>query len=409
MLEARERLGDRLRRTPSWRAESLSTLCGRPVVLKAEHLQRTGSFKPRGALNLLASLPPEADEVVAASAGNHAQGIALAARLTGRRATVFMPTNASLPKVRATRDYGAEVVLAGATVDDAIALAQARAAETGAVFASPFDHPLVIAGQGTIGLEIAEDHPDVDTVVVPVGGGGLVAGIALALATVAPTARVVGVEARGAASMVASLEAGVPRRLDRVDTIADGIAIKSPSALTLAHVQAHVDEVVTVDDDEIGRALVLLLERAKSVVEPAGAVGLAALLSGAVPGDGTVVVVLSGGNVDPLLLGKLVDHGLAASGRFLRVRAVVADHPGALALLTEAIAAEGANVLSVEHHREGTDLRVDQVEIAFTLETHDHAHGRSVLTAMGDAVGADGRVEAIEAAGREQPAGGPGL
>jgi len=382
VLEARDRIGDRLRRTPSWQAASLSTLCGRPVVLKAEHLQRTGSFKPRGALNLLASLPPEVTEVVAASAGNHAQGVALAARLTGRHATVFMPATASLPKVRATRDYGAEVVLAGDTVDDAIALAKERAEATGSVFASPFDHPMVIAGQGTVGLEIAEDWPSASTVLVPVGGGGLISGVAVALAELAPEARVVGVQAEGAACLLPSMDAGEARPLARVSTIADGIAIKAPSPLTLAHAEAYVDDVVAVDDDAIGRALVLLLERAKAVVEPAGAVGLAALLSGKVAGDGSVVVILSGGNVDPLLLVKLIDHGLSASGRFLRISARVPDHPGALAELAKIVAAQDANILDVEHHREGTRVAVDEVEVDMTLETHDFSHGEKVLAAL---------------------------
>ena len=382
VLEARDRIGDRLRRTPTWRSDSLSRRCGRTILLKAEFLQRTGSFKPRGALNLLASLPPEVHEVVAASAGNHAQGVALAAGFTDRHATVFMPVTASLPKVQATRDYGADVILDGATVDDAIGLAKARAEATGAVFASPFDHPLVIAGQGTVGLEIAEDAPEAEAIVVPVGGGGLISGVATVLHALAPETRVVGVQAQGAACLLPSLAAGTARSLERVTTIADGIAIKSPSPLTLAHAQAYVDDVVTVDDDEIGRALVLLLERAKAVVEPAGAVGLAAVLGGKVPGDGPVVVVLSGGNVDPLLLVKLIDHGLSASGRFLRISARVPDHPGALAELTKVIASQDVNILDVEHHREGAGVGVDEVEVDFTLETHDRAHGDHVVAAL---------------------------
>jgi threonine dehydratase len=354
------------------------------VLLKAEHLQRTGSFKPRGALNLLSWLPAEVTEVVAASAGNHAQGVALAAGLTGRHATVYMPRSASLPKVRATRDYGAEVRLDGATVDDAIALAKAHAEATGAAFASPFDHPMVIAGQGTVGLEIAEDAPDAEVVVVPVGGGGLIAGVGAALDEQLPATRVMGVQAEGAACLLPSLEAGSARPLTTVSTIADGIAVKSPSPLTLAHAQAYVDSVVTVDDDEIGRALVLLLERAKAVVEPAGAVGLAALLAGLVPGSGPAVIVLSGGNVDPLLLVKLIDHGLSASGRFLRISMVVEDHPGALADVTEVLARQDVNILDVEHHREGVALGVDEVEIDFTVETHDREHGRGVIEALRD-------------------------
>jgi threonine dehydratase len=382
VLAARDRIGDRLRRTPTWRAESLSRLVGRPLYLKGEHLQRTGSFKPRGALNLLLGLPAEAREVVAASAGNHAQGVALAAGLTGRHATVFMPVTASLPKVRATEDYGAAVVLGGATVDDAIAAAKDHAESAGAFFASPFDHPAVIAGQGTVGLEIADDVPDAEVVVVPVGGGGLISGVAAALHHLCPATQVLGVQAEGAACLLESMSTGRAHPLDRVSTIADGIAIKSPSPLTLAHAQAYVDSVVTVDDDAIGEALVLLLERAKAVVEPAGAVGLAAVLAGAVPGDGPVVVVLSGGNVDPLLLVKLIDHGLSASGRFLRISAKVPDHPGALAELTKVIADQGVNILAVEHHREGVALGVDEVEVDITLETHDRAHGDAVLAAL---------------------------
>jgi threonine dehydratase len=320
--------------------------------------------------------------VVAASAGNHAQGVALAATLTGRHATVFMPATASLPKVRATRDYGAEVILAGDTVDDAIALAKERAEVTGAFFASPFDHPLVIAGQGTVGLEIAEDVPDATTVLVPVGGGGLIAGVAAALHHRAPTVRVIGVQAQGAACLLPAMSTGTATPLERVSTIADGIAIKAPSPLTLAHAQAYVDEVVTVGDDEIGRALVLLLERAKAVVEPAGAVGLAALLAGKVGGTGPVVAILSGGNVDPLLLVKLIDHGLSASGRFLRISCRVPDHPGALAELTKILAGHDANILDVEHHREGTHVSVDEVEVDLTLETHDEEHGERILAAL---------------------------
>lgn len=380
--EARRRIGDRLRRTPSWPAVSLSRLCGRPVILKAEHLQRTGSFKPRGALNLLASLPEDCDTVVAASAGNHAQGVALAAQLTGRRALVYMPVSASLPKVQATRDYGAEVVLEGDTVGEAITAAQARAAASGAVYASPFDDRAVIAGQGTLGLEVAEDWPDAEVVVVPVGGGGLISGIGVALRGLGCRARIVGVQAAGAPCMRAALEAHHPVTLPSVVTMADGIAIPSVSELTLAHVEALVDDLVAVDEDEIGEALVLLLERAKSVVEPAGAVGLAALLAGRVAGEGPAVVVLSGGNVDPLLLGKVVDHGLSVGGRFLRLVAVVRDRPGALADLTAILADLGVNVLDVEHHREGVALGVDEVEVQFTLETRNREHGEEVRAAL---------------------------
>jgi len=270
----------------------------------------------------------------------------------------------------------------GHSVDDALVAARAFSDETGAVLVHPFDHPDIVAGQGTVGLEIAEDIPEASTVLVPVGGGGLISGVAAALHHRAPGMQVIGVQAEGAACLMPSMAAGHAQPLDRVSTIADGIAIKSPSPLTLAHAQAFVDGVVTVDDDEIGRALVLLLERAKAVVEPAGAVGLAALLAGKVDGDGPVVVILSGGNVDPLLLVKLIDHGLSASGRFLRISARVPDHPGALAELTKIIAGQDANILDVEHHREGTHVGVDEVEVDLTLETHDREHGERIVAAL---------------------------
>jgi threonine dehydratase len=349
------------------------------VLLKQEHLQRTGSFKIRGAYHLLSGLPPGEDLVVAASAGNHAQGVALAASLLGKRSVVFMPGGAPLTKVQATRAYGAEVHLGHALVDDCIDEARAWAAAHGAVFVPPFDHPAVIAGQGTLGLEVVEEAPGAGVVLVPVGGGGLLAGVAVAVRARLPGARVVGVEAAGAASMRASLDALVPTAVHPVRTIADGIAIKRPSALTLAHVHGLVDDVVSVDDDEIGRALLLLLERAKQVVEPSGAVALAALLAGKVPGTDPAVAVLSGGNVDPLVLGRLVHHGLTAAGRYLRLRVVVPDRPGALHLVVGTVAEAGLNVLAVEHHREGARVGVDEAEVLLTLETRDPAHRLEVI------------------------------
>lgn len=389
VLAARARLGDSLRTTPVWRAASLSALAGRDVWVKAESLQRTGSFKPRGALNFLRADPGDRQPVVAASAGNHAQGVALAAAEAGVVATVFMPLTASLPKVRATRDYGAEVHQVGDTVDDAIVAAQAHAEAIGGRFLSPFDHPLVIAGQGTVGLELVEQlgelRDEAVTVLVPVGGGGLVSGVAVALRAQAPGWRIVGVEAAGAASMVASLAAGRPVPVEHPATMADGIALKAPSALTLAHVTALVDEVVTVTEEEIAAALLLLLERARCVVEPAGAVGLAAVLGGRVPGTGPVVCLLSGGNVDPMLLTGLIEHGLTVAGRYLRLRAVIPDRPGALALLTRVLADLGLNVTDVEHHRAGIALGVDEVEVLVTVETRDRAHGDEVLAALREA------------------------
>jgi threonine dehydratase len=375
--EARARVAPVLRPTPVDRSDSLSRLAGRAVLLKAEHLQRTGSFKIRGAYNRIATLGD--CDVVAGSAGNHAQGVALAAALTGRRATIFMPVQAALPKVEATRSYGAEVRLVGDVVDECIAAAIAYAEETGAVYVPPFDDPAVIAGQGTIGLEVADEAPEAEVVVVPVGGGGLISGIAAALAHTRRAVRVIGVEPVGAASVRASLDAGRCVTLDGVSTMADGIAVKSPSELTLAHIRAFVDDVVTVTEEEISHALLLLLERAKAVVEPAGAAGLAAILAGKIAGTGPALAVLSGGNVDPLLLIKLIDHGLSAAGRYLMLRVVVTDRPGALASLTSAVAKLGLNVLEVEHHRAGVAVGLDEVEVLVTVETRDPEHREQVV------------------------------
>jgi threonine dehydratase len=366
----------------------MSRLVGRDVLFKPEYHQRTGSFKIRGAYNFVSRLAP-GGEVVAASAGNHAQGVALAASLTGSRATIFMPANAALPKVEATRAYGATVKLVGDVVDDCMAGAREYADGSGAVFVPPFDDPLVIAGQGTVGLEIAAEVPAGDGspthVLVPVGGGGLIAGVATALAHTRRSIKVIGVEPVGADSMRRSVAQRNAVTLDAVTTMADGIAVKSPSELTLSHVLAYVDDVVTVTEEEISHALLLLLERAKAVVEPAGAVGLAALLAGKVPGNSPVLAVLSGGNVDPLLLSKLIDHGLSAAGRYLVLRIVLGDRPGALASLTEAVAKLGLNVLSVEHHRSGVRVGVDEVEVILTLETRDPQHREEVAAALGRA------------------------
>jgi threonine dehydratase len=306
LQEARERVAPVLRPTPVEISDSLSGLCRREVLLKPEQRQRTGSFKIRGAYNFVSRLPG-GEEVVAASAGNHGQGVALAARLSGLRATVFMPTHASAPKVDATRAYGATVRLVGEFYDDAMDAARLYADDIGAVLVPPFDDPLVIAGQGTIGLELLSEAPDAGTVVVPVGGGGLISGVASALHLSGHPARVVGVQAEGAAAMKASLAAGQIVTLQSVATMADGIAPKAPSALTLEHVREYVDSVVTVTEDELARAMLLLLERAKAVVEPAGAAAVAALLAGKVPETGgSALAVLSGGNVDLHLLSRLI-------------------------------------------------------------------------------------------------------
>lgn len=378
---AREALAGILRPTPIDRVESLSTLAGRAVFVKPEYRQVTGSYKIRGAYNLIRSLP-QGVPVVAASAGNHAQGVARAARLTQRPATIFMPRSAALPKIQATRADGASVELIDGIVDDAIVAARVYAEERDAVFIHPFDDPAIIAGQGTVGLELLDELDEDVTIVVPVGGGGLISGIAAAVRALRPRQPIVGVEAAGAPAMRLALEAGFPCCVEDVSTIADGIAVRQVSQRTLDHVRALVDQIVLVDDDAIGEAFVLLLERAKAVVEPAGAVGLAAVLRGLVPGTGPVCCVLSGGNVDPIMLTRLVEHGLSAAGRYLILRIDVDDRPGALATLTSAVAELGLNVHSVEHHRVGLRLGLDKVEVLLTLETRDPSHRDEAVAAL---------------------------
>jgi threonine dehydratase len=382
--EARRRIAGVIRPTPVDRSDNLSRLAGRPVVLKPEHLQRTGSFKIRGAYNHISRLEPGA-EVVAASAGNHAQGVALASTLCGLRSVIFMPANVALPKLEATRAYGAEIRVGGDTVDDCMIAAQAYAAETGARFVPPFDDPWVIAGQGTVGLEIGEEVPEATAVVVPVGGGGLIAGVGTAIAARRPGVGVFGVEAQGAPTMRAALDLGRPVKLDTVNTMADGTALRSCSELTLAHAVSYVDDVVLVSEEQVSRALLLLLERAKWVVEPSGALALAAVLEGRIPGDGPVVVICTGGNVDPLLLTKLVEHGLSAAGRYLRLEVVIDDRPGGLARLLTTVASAAANVLEVSHHRAGVALGVAEVEVLLTLETRSPEHQADVLRALDEA------------------------
>jgi threonine dehydratase len=384
--DAAERLKPVLRPTPAILSGPLTTLVGRPVFVKPEHFQRTGSFKIRGAFNKIASLASGCDtaEIVAASAGNHAQGVALAASLSGLRSTIFMPAGASLPKIDATRGYGAEVRFEAGPVDNALQAARSYATERGAYYVPPFDDPLVIAGQGTVGLELADEVPDAAAVLVPVGGGGLISGVAAGVRGRGIGARVIGVEAAGAAPMLAALRAGGPVELPSVDTMADGIAVRCVSQLTFEHTKALVDEVITVDEEQISRAVVLLLERCKWVVEPAGAVPLAALIAGAIPGDDPVALVISGGNVDPLLLTRLVEHGLTAAGRYFMVSVVLPDKPGSLAALTSAVGGLGLNLLTVEHRRSGAPVGVNEAEVILTLETIDPAHRDAIVPTLRD-------------------------
>jgi threonine dehydratase len=381
---AREILAGVTRITPLEPCRPLTAALTGPAYLKCENLQRAGSFKVRGAYVRISRLP-EADRgrgVVAASAGNHAQGVALAARLCGIAATVYMPVGAPLPKVAATRGYGASIELVGETVDEALVAAQEHAERTGAVFIHPFDHPDIIAGQGTVGREILAQCPEVASIITGVGGGGLVSGIAAAVKAVRPEVRVIGVQATGAAAFPPSLRAGHPVRLPSYATIADGIAVGRPGDLTYAHVSKLVDEVVTVTDEDISRALLMLLERIKLVVEPAGGVGVAALLAGAVNAPTPAVAVLSGGNIDPLLMLRVIEHGLAAASRFLRFTVRCVDRPGRLAALLGEIAGQGANVVDVVHERHDPRLRIGEVEIALSVETRGAGHSDTLVSAL---------------------------
>ncbi len=383
---ARELLAGVAVRTPVEESRWLSRIAGGPVYFKAENLQRAGSFKIRGAYVRMSRLTDDerGAGVVAASAGNHAQGVALAAQLLGLRAVVFMPHGAPLPKVNATRGYGAEVRFEGETVDQALAVAQEYAAETGAVLVHPFDHPDVVLGQATCGAEILEECPDLRTVIVPTGGGGLLAGIAAAVKPARPEATVVGVQAEGAAAYPESLRAGRPTALPAMTTMADGIAIGRPGDVPFAAVSRLVDEVLTVSEDRLSWSLLMLLERAKLVVEPAGAAGVAAVLDRA---DGVggpqfetpAVVVLSGGNIDPLLLLNVIRHGMATSGRYLACTALISDRPGGLASLLRAIADSGANVIDLTHERTAAYLHIGEVEVALQLETKGARHAEDVL------------------------------
>ncbi|MFE8939296.1 MULTISPECIES: threonine ammonia-lyase [unclassified Streptomyces] len=365
----------------------LSSLVGAPVHLKCENLQRTGSFKLRGAYVRIAGLRPEekAAGVVAASAGNHAQGVALASQLLGVRATVFMPVGAPLPKVAATREYGAEVRLQGQVVDETLAAAEEYARETGAVLIHPFDHPDVIVGQGTVGLEVLEQCPEVRTIVVGVGGGGLAAGIGLAVKSLRPDVKVIGVQAEGAAAYPPSLAAGHPVVVESPVTMADGIRVGRPGDVPFDLVREYVDEVRTVSEDALSSALLLCLERAKLVVEPAGASPVAALLSDPESFRGPVVAVLSGGNVDPLLLQRVLRHGMAAGGRYLSLRLRVTDRPGVLASLLAALTVVDANVLDVSHVRTDPRLGLTEAEVELHLETKGPEHCREVTEALRDA------------------------
>lgn len=389
---ARELLDGVIVDTPMEHSRALGRMLQSTVHLKAENLQRAGSFKVRGAYVRMSRLSAEekARGVVAASAGNHAQGVALAAKKLGIQATIYMPRGVALPKLAATRDHGADVVLHGSNVDEALAEAQRFSEDSGAVFIHPFNSTDVVAGQGTIGLEILDQQPDVDTVIMGIGGGGLLAGTAVALKQEAArrgrSIRLIGVQAENAAAYPPSLAADALVPLKGVRTIADGIAVGRPGEIPFEIVKDLVDEVVTVSDDAIAKALIFLLERSKLVVEPAGAVGVAALMEGKLAELGvhpeSAVAVLSGGNIDPMLMLRVIQHGLSAADRFLTVKLMLKDRPGELAIISKIIADTDANVIGVDHSRIGGELSMGDVSIVISIETKGQDHSALVLNSL---------------------------
>ena len=377
--------------TPLLHNNYLSELVGQEVFLKCENLQRTGAYKVRGAYNRMSKLTAEerARGVVAASAGNHAQGVALAAKMLDIKATVYMPTGASLPKLAATKGYGADVVLVGANFAEALKAAQEFAKTSGAVFIAPFDHIDVITGQGTVALDLIDQLPEVQTIIVAIGGGGLAAGVAVAAklkaAEMGTKIKVIGVQSEHAAAYVPSLKAGKLVEIKTTPTIADGIAVSKPGAIPFELISKHIDKVVTVSEDEIATAILVLMERAKQIVEPAGAVAVAALMAGKIKPKGKTVAILSGGNMDPLLLQRVIRHGLAATDRYTNISVMLPDRPGQLALTAEVVAAAQANVIEVLHTRTGNGLQINEVELNLSVETRDHEHRLAVLKALQEA------------------------
>lgn len=388
VLAAQEVLTDVLTPTPMEFSQALTDRTGVPIYLKCENLQRAGSFKMRGAFYRMSRLTDEEKRrgVVAASAGNHAQGVALAARLLGIEATVYMPNGAAMPKLAATKGYGATVIQVGATIDDCIVEALAFEKEHGAVFIPPFDHHDIVAGQGTCGLEIIDQVPDVRTVLVCTGGGGLLAGIATAVKGLRPHVKVVGVQAEEAAAYPRSLAVGHPVPVSSMNTMADGIAVGRPGDVPFGIVAEIVDGIETVSEQAIARAVLFLAERAKQVVEPAGAAATAHLMDLGLEAceryEGPVVAVISGGNIDPLLLLRIIRQGLTVAGRFLQLQVKVPDRPGELVGVLALLAGEGCNVLEVQHHRRVVGLKVQEVAISLNLETMGHEHSTRVVEAL---------------------------
>ena len=370
-----------IKKTPSISAGWIEKKYGVDVTFKCENLQRAGSFKIRGAYNRIARLTSEqrSKGVVAASAGNHAQGVALAAQILGIKATIFMPEGATLPKYQATLGYGADVIFSGKTIDEALMAARAFSDETGAVFIHPFDHEHIVAGQGTMGLEILAQNPDVKTVVVCTGGGGLLAGTALAIKSLRPDIKVIGVQAEMAAAYPPSLAAGSPQMLPKMSTMADGIAVGKPGDVPFKIIQQHVDEIRTVSEASLARALLLTLERSKLQVEAGGIAAVAAILDDPDSFEGPVVASLSGGNIDPLLLSRVLRTGLATSGRFLMVQVRLSDQPGSLAKLLACVAELGTNIIQTSHTRMNPALAISEVDVELELETRGFEHRDQIL------------------------------
>ena len=386
--DAAKRVQSVVTKTPLIESHWLTEVTGQPVFYKCENLQRTGAYKVRGAYNLLSQLTKEEQKrvVVAASAGNHAQGVALAAQQLGIKATIFMPVGASLPKYQATIGYGANVVLTGAIFDETNAAAKDFAQKSGAVYVPPFDHLDIVRGQGTVALEIFDQLPDVDNIVVCLGGGGLTAGVALAAKLKAQElgrkVKVYAVQAELAAAYPASLRAGKPVEVKTQPTIADGIAVAKPGKVPFDIIAKHVDKVVTVSEDEIAKGMLGVLERSKLVVEAGGAVGVAAVLAKKLKLKGKTAIVLSGGNIDPLLLQRVIRHGLAASDRYTNIAVMLPDRPGQLVRTAQAVADAHANVVEVLHTRHGNGLQISEVELDLSVETRGKEHRDEVLEAL---------------------------
>lgn len=386
VLEAKSRIANVVRKTPLEYSATFSDLTGQKVFFKYENLQKTGSFKIRGAVNKMASLGPEQRKggVIAASAGNHAQGVAWAAASAGIESTIVMPEGVPIAKLMATKGYGAKVILSGQSYDEAYIAAEHLRETTGATFVHAFNDPVIIAGQGTVGLEIIEVLPEVETVVVPIGGGGLISGIAIALKQTNPDIRVIGVQAAGAPSMKSALTNGRINELSSVSTIADGIAVKHPGDITFDVVKKLVDDIVLVSDEEIAQAILMMLERSKVLCEGAGAAGIAAVLNGKVKSKSNIAVVVTGGNIDIQTLSIIIERGLIKAGRYIRLKTVLIDRPGALKRLLEVVAETKANVISVNHDRILPRVPITQAEIELNLETRDPGHVANIIKTLNE-------------------------